>query len=120
MTGVEVRHEFSGPIPPPTILDGYERILPGAAERIMKLAEDEARHRRSVEILTRKAEIRLAKGEHYQIYLAQLLAFIITIAFVIGSVFLLYNGKALTGSLLASGALAAVVAAFLAKGRQKK
>jgi uncharacterized membrane protein len=120
MAGVEVREEFSGPIPPPTLLDGYEKILPGAAERILVLAEDEAKHRRSVEILTRKAEIRLAKGEHYQVYLGQFFALIVTLAFVSGAVFLIYNGKAVTGTILAGGAVAGIAAAFLRRPHPKK
>lgn len=40
---------FSGPIPPPAHLEQYERILPGAAERILKMAEEQSAHRRSLE-----------------------------------------------------------------------
>lgn len=40
---------FSGPLPPPKHLAEYERILPGAAERIFRMAEDQATHRRSLE-----------------------------------------------------------------------
>jgi hypothetical protein len=37
--------QFSGPLPGPQTLQGYEQILPGAAERIMALAERQAAHR---------------------------------------------------------------------------
>jgi len=40
---------FSGPLPPPEILSGYDKVLPGAAERILKMAEDQASHRRELE-----------------------------------------------------------------------
>lgn len=30
-----IQGEFSGPIPPPSIIEGYERVLPGSADRIM-------------------------------------------------------------------------------------
>ena len=30
---------FSGPLPPPEIIEKYESILPGAADRIIRLAE---------------------------------------------------------------------------------
>lgn len=36
---------FSGPLPPPQHLDRYEKVLPGAAERIVAMAEREQRHR---------------------------------------------------------------------------
>ena len=35
---------FSGPLPPPAMFRGYEEVLPGAANRILKLTEDEAQH----------------------------------------------------------------------------
>lgn len=48
-TIVQARQEVSfssGPIPDPRSLEAYEKILPGAAERILKMAESEALHRR--------------------------------------------------------------------------
>jgi len=40
---------FVGPLPPPVILEQFERIAPGAANRILAFAEDQFRHRRSIE-----------------------------------------------------------------------
>src|SRR5689334_8353069 len=40
---------YSGPLPPPDMLEAFERALPGAANRILTLTEVQARHRRSVE-----------------------------------------------------------------------
>ena len=37
--------QFSGPIPPPDTLAQYENIVPGIAERIMTMAENEAASR---------------------------------------------------------------------------
>jgi len=42
----EVRATFVGPIPPPDILQGYDNILPGLADRIVSMAEAEGNHRR--------------------------------------------------------------------------
>ena len=36
---------FEGPLPPPEILSQYERILPGMAERVIHMAEEEQRVR---------------------------------------------------------------------------
>lgn len=41
-----IRSEFSGPLPHPEILAKYEDILPGAATRILEMAEEQANHRR--------------------------------------------------------------------------
>jgi uncharacterized membrane protein len=35
--------QYSGPIPPPESLEYYENILPGAADRILRMAEENAR-----------------------------------------------------------------------------
>ena len=40
---------FSGPLPVPAYLAQYEEILPGSAERILKMAEEQSDHRRSLE-----------------------------------------------------------------------
>ena len=41
---------FSGPLPPPEMLARYEETVPGAAERIIVITEEQHRHRMSVEI----------------------------------------------------------------------
>ena len=40
---------FRGPLPPPEILGGYEQALPGAADRILTMAEEQASHRQALE-----------------------------------------------------------------------
>lgn len=40
---------FSGPLPPPQILEEYNRIVPGSANRILAMAEKQAAHRRMLE-----------------------------------------------------------------------
>ena len=42
---IERSSSFRGPLPPPDILEGYEKILPGASERILKMAEKQQDHR---------------------------------------------------------------------------
>ena len=44
-----IQSEFSGPLPPPNIIKGYEDILPGAADRILSMAENQAKHRQEIE-----------------------------------------------------------------------
>jgi len=47
-TLVSVSHSstrFSGPIPPPAMLKEYDDLLPGAADRILKMAENQQSHR---------------------------------------------------------------------------
>lgn len=41
---LEVAIQFSGPVPPPAILRGINDIVPGAADRIIAMAENEQAH----------------------------------------------------------------------------
>ena len=40
---------FTGPIPAPEDFAGYENVLPGAADRILGMSEDNSRHRKEME-----------------------------------------------------------------------
>lgn len=40
---------YSGPLPPPEQLKLYENVLPGSADRIIRMAEDQAHHRQKIE-----------------------------------------------------------------------
>jgi uncharacterized membrane protein len=42
---IEMSAMWHAPAPPPSIVRGYEEVLPGAADRIFTLMEDEAKHR---------------------------------------------------------------------------
>ena len=43
--------QHSGPLPHPSTLEGYEVICPGAADRIISMAEEALRHRNEMEKL---------------------------------------------------------------------
>lgn len=43
---VEVSEFTAGPLPHPELYGGYEHVLPGSADRIMGMAEEEGRQRR--------------------------------------------------------------------------
>ena len=61
-TNIALQHHqaYSGPIPDPESLARYEQIQPGFAERIVKMAEDEALHRRTNENRIIKNSTRMA------------------------------------------------------------
>lgn len=75
-TPVTVTHQevqYSGPIPPPAMLDQYNRIVPGAAERIIKMAEQQHSHRITLESKVIASDIRNS-------ILGVICAFVITLA----------------------------------------
>lgn len=44
-----VAASYSGPLPPPEWMDGYEQIMPGAGAQIMAMAANEQAHRQKME-----------------------------------------------------------------------
>ncbi|MXW44741.1 MAG: DUF2335 domain-containing protein [Gammaproteobacteria bacterium] len=55
---------FIGPLPPPSLLEGYESTLPGAAERILRLAEKEQFHRQDWEMTAlRSQKLDIRRGQ---------------------------------------------------------
>lgn len=53
-----VAASFEGPLPPPSMLEHYNEIVPGAAERILAMAEQNGEHRRGLESYAVRAEHR--------------------------------------------------------------
>lgn len=83
---IALHQSFTGPLPPPKLLSEYDQVLPGLAERIVKMAETEGNHRRSV-------ESRLVRLSEWGIGSALLIALVLAA----GGFTLLWNGKTLEG-----------------------
>lgn len=51
ITSISVKEasSFSGPLPPPSILSGYNEVIENGAERLMKMAESQSAHRMELE-----------------------------------------------------------------------
>lgn len=57
---------FSGPLPPPDLLEHYQRIQPDLVERLMRLTEAEAAHRHELETQALAASERIeGRGQRY-------------------------------------------------------
>lgn len=106
-SGLEIRAQhFQGPIPPPDTLAKYEKIIPGAAERILAMAEKQGNHRRNLEAkVIDKDSGRASRG--------QIFAFIITITIIVGGFVMVWQGKSLEGMASIIGAITALVGVFI-------
>lgn len=92
---------YSGIIPHPNIVEGYEKLCQGATDRILRMTEDELVHKRELEkkeedsiIECRKLAI---KGEIWTNILATIFAYILLFSTIIGAIYLLSTGKKVEG-----------------------
>lgn len=77
---------WSGPLPPPAALEQFERASPGAADRILNMAEREEEHRQDLERIVVRSEIK-ARNQ------GQFLGFLIAAITLVGGIWLVYEGK---------------------------
>lgn len=91
----------------------YEEILPGAAERILSMAEEQSKHRRSME------KIVIESGSIDSL-LGVVTGFLIGISTISGGVFLAYNNKELSGLALGTSGLASLVGVFIYGTRSRR
>ena len=97
---------FSGPIPPPEVLQGYETVQQGFAERILKMAEKQQDHRMS-------CEDKIVTESTSQSKRGQIIGCIIAILFLAGSVLLGLEGHDVLAGVIGGGTLISLVTVFV-------
>jgi uncharacterized membrane protein len=97
--------QFSGPMPPPEVLAEYDRIIPGAAERILAMAEANGSQRRALENRTLETNRLLALT-------GQWLAFAIAMTAIAGGIWLASRGQSLEGLTSLLAALGSLLVVF--------
>lgn len=97
---------YTGPMPPPELLRGYEVVVPGSAERIVKMAEQEQQFRHE---MTRAA----VQGGMSGVKRGQVFALIVVAIMAVACVICAALDQAVVASVLGGGTLVSLVAAFL-------
>lgn len=97
---------FSGPIPHPELLAGYERVQPGLAERIVSMAEKE----QAAQLECDKAYV---EGPIKATRRGQWMGFVIAILFALASTALGILGKTAVAITLGGGTLVTLVTIFV-------
>jgi len=120
-TVAAVSTEFVGPLPPPAMLDGYNQIIPDGANRIMRMAESEAEHRRSIEkevLAIQKEDLRRERAERR---LGQIFAFVLCTIAILAGVYGVTQSSGpagqIAGGVVGVGGLASLVIAFITGSR---
>jgi len=103
---------FAGPLPHPEILEQYDKIVPGLAERIVKMAESQAHHRQGLE---RTVVLSNTRNERR----GQVFGFIISMLVIGGSIYLIDSGKSVEGVTGIVVNLVSLVGIFI-YGRRRK
>jgi uncharacterized membrane protein len=108
-----ISQQWSGPLPPPAALDQFNQIIPGGAERILAMVEQEQTHRITHNTQALLAQINDTKR-------GQILGSLISLLAVGGSIFSVYIGAHPTVSIaLVSIPVVAMVEAVV-RGRNSK
>jgi uncharacterized membrane protein len=100
---------YYGPLPPASQLGQYEDILPGAADRILTMAEEQAHHRQGMEV---KAGRRSWGG--------LVVGGILASGCIAGGIWLAANGHAAAGSTIATGTVVSLAGVFVFGTRSRK
>lgn len=96
-------------LPGPDAFERYEKVLPGAADRILKMMEHQADHRMAMETSLVESAVRTER-------LGQLSGLaVVALAFVV-SALLIVNGHPVSGTILGVADLVGLVAVFASRG----
>jgi uncharacterized membrane protein len=117
-TLLQRRFQFVGPLPPPGLLEHYEKICPGSAQKIIDAAHDEGLHRQKLESKALDANIEAMRRQYAEARLGQIFALVIAIAFVAVGGFIAIKGQPWSGTILGGVGLGGIVTAFIV-GRNK-
>ena len=97
---------YSGPLPPPEALQKYDQILPGAADRIIRMAESQHEHRQ-------KLEKTVVESNAFSQKVGLILGFVVAMTAIVGGIWLAREGKSWSGVTAIIAALAALVGVFV-------
>jgi uncharacterized membrane protein len=103
---VAVTASYAGPIPPASEMMKYEESCPGLPNRIMAMAEQQAKHRQELERTAIKAGSRNST-------LGVVFAFILSLSTLAAGTFCIYLGKDILGTSIGGAGLAAIIGAFI-------
>lgn len=106
-------NHYSGPLPSPAHFEAFERVLPGSAERILKMAETEQARRHATDLIAQRAYNReTATGQWF--------ALVIGLVTVIAGMYAAVNGAQWPGGLIGAGGLFGLVSAFIYGRKSRK
>ena len=106
ITAVARRTTWSGPLPPPAVLEQYDALVPGAAERIFRRWEKQSDHRMEMEKATGESDSRRSdKG--------LLFAFILSLIIISSGTYIAVYVQPWVGASIIGGNIAGLAGIFV-------
>ncbi len=115
-----LKQSYSGPLPPPVHIEGYNNAIDNGGERLMKMVEKEAEQRLEERKHRMEIEAKIVNHTIKQKYIGQIMGFAIAIIVLGVSYSLVKQGYELPGAILGSAGLVGLVAVFVTSGRFKQ
>lgn len=105
-----VKVSIRGPIPPPEVLEGYERIVSGSAKLIFDNFEAESTHRR-------KLESEASNRDSFRSIAGMIAGFVVALLLIAAAVYTIREGHPGPGATIIVGGLASAVSIFVTGSR---
>ena len=103
----------TGPLPPAEELLDYDNVVPGSAERLLKMVENQSAHRIAMEQL-------VIASQQKQSARGQLFGFIIGLAGIAGGMALSFYGHDAVGGVIAGTTVTGLVSVFVIGKNQQR
>jgi uncharacterized membrane protein len=119
ISATQTQHiQQGGVIPSPAVVREGESLVPGAADRILKLAESETSHRRATELMAIEIQGRDQIAYRRVEMAGQVFGLFIGIAALAGSVYAGTHGAQVTGAFIGVGGITGLVTVFVLGSNQ--
>jgi uncharacterized membrane protein len=123
-TAVAVQYQeassYSGPLPQPEDLQKYEQACPGAADRIIVMAEKQAAHRQELERDIQFLNHKIVASSSRNSLLGVISAFLLCAMAIGAAVLLALNDKTVAGTIIGAVGLSSLVGTFIYGTRANK
>lgn len=104
---------YSGPLPPAEELKRYDVVLPGAADRILTMAENQSKHRINLESAVIPSQLKESER-------GQWLAFSVAILCIAATTAVTFGGYPTVGCVLGGTTVVGLVTVFVVGKREQK
>lgn len=112
-TQLSMSQSYSGPIPPPKLLEDYNHVQPGTAKMILDLWEKQVNHRMDLEQTVIKSDIRRSWAGLFA-------GFLIAVGTIGTGGYLVHSGHDTAGGTIATVGLGSLVGTFIYGTRSQR